>query len=155
MADTVEVKGARELQLKLDKTAQAIVRNGRLMAQIGELVSTRIKQRTAKGIGADLKKFPPYSPSYKRWRSEKMKRPVKWVDLFLTGSMFAALTHSARNDHVSVYFMDTVDRFGGRNPQKAFFNQETRNFFAMNANDVAEIEKMVRYYLALRLKDKT
>lgn len=154
MAETVELKGARKLQLKLNKVERAIVKNGRLMGQIGELISTRIKERTAKGIGADNKTFPPYSPAYKRWRGDKMKRPVDKVDLFLTGSMFSALTHTARDDQATIFFMDTVDRYGGRNPQKAFFNQETRNFFAINAADVAEIERMVRDYLAIRLKGK-
>ncbi|MHC4316885.1 MAG: hypothetical protein ACYSW3_30965 [Planctomycetota bacterium] len=85
--------GARELRLKLDKVAMAIVRNGRLMGQLGNLVNTRIKERTAKGIGADKKAFAPYSPAYKRWRQKK-KRPVAKVDLLftpLTGLVAGAL----------------------------------------------------------------
>ena len=150
-APSVEVVGARELRLKLDKVATAIVRNGRLMGQLGNFVNTRIKERTAKGIGADNKLFAPYSPAYKRWRQKK-KRPVEKVDLLFTGSMFAALTYDAQDDRVTSFFMDTVDRFGGRNPQKAFFNQELRNFFAINANDVEDIEKLVRAYINERLK---
>jgi len=154
MAALVEIKGARQLQLKLDKVAIAIIQNGRLMGQLGELVKLRIKERTAKGVGADDKKFPPYSPGYKRWRGNVMKRPTDFVDLNLTGSMLSAMTQDATNNRVTVFFMDTVDRFGGRNPEKAFFNQERRNFFAINANDVAEVETMVRDYLAARLRKK-
>jgi phage gpG-like protein len=153
-APSVEVVGARELRLKLDKVATAIVRNGRLMGQLGNLVNTRIKERTAKGIGADKKAFAPYSPAYKRWRQKK-KRPVAKVDLMFTGTMFAALTYDAQNDKVTSFFMDTVDRFGGRSPEKAFFNQETRNFFAISADDVVEIEQMVRTYVNERLKKDT
>lgn len=148
---SVKFVGGREFQIKLDKTAMAIARNSRLMGQIGDLVNTRIKERTAKGIGADNEFFAPYSKGYKRLR-EKEGRPVEKVDLNFTGSMFSSMTHIAKNDQVTSFFMSTVDRFGARNSEKAFFNQELRNFFAINAEDVVEIETVIKKYISRKLK---
>lgn len=152
MADDVRIEGARELIIKLDKVAEAVASNRYLMGQLGAYVETQVLQRTAKGIDADNKPFPPYSGLYAK-RRKKAGRPTNSVDLFFTGSMLSALTYEAERQRVSLFFMNTTDKFGVRNPAKAYYNQQLRNFFAMSAEDVAAVEEMVRKHIARHLKE--
>lgn len=154
MADkAVEVIGAAELVLKLDDIAMALVRNSRLMGRIGNRVNTMIKARTSEGRDAAGSPFDPYSVRYAAWR-KKAGYPVSAVDLTLTGSMFAALTYTAEDDRVTSFFMDTPDKRNPkvRNPQKAFFNQQRRDFFSIGADEVKEVEKMIEDYVNLHLR---
>lgn len=147
----VEVKGVRELRIKLDRVAESVASNKRLMGEIGNFVELQILTRTADGIGADDEPFEAYSVGYERRRSAE-GRPTDAVDLFFTGSMLSALTHDADNDRVTLFFMDTSDKFGMRNPEKAYYNQQLRNFFALSAKDVADVTNMVSDYVAKALK---
>ncbi len=149
----IEVRGAAELVLKLDDVAMALVRNSKLMGLIGNRVNTMIKARTLAGQSAGGGPFEPYSPHYAAWRKSK-GYPTDHVDLTLTGGMFAALTYTAENDRVTSFFMDTPDRRnpGVRNPAKAFFNQQTRDFFSLGAAEVKEVEAMIKDYIDRELR---
>jgi len=149
----VEVRGATELRLKLGDIGDALKNTVVLMGQIGARVNTLIKARTAEGTDAEGDTFEPYSESYALWRS-KAGYPTTDVDLTLTGGMMAAMTYEAVNDQVTSFFMDTVDRrnAGVRNPEKAFFNQELRNFFSIGADEIDEIEDLVREYIDAELE---
>lgn len=154
MADddgVVRLKGVRELRIKLDRVAQSVASNQRLMGEIGAYVSAQILIRTADGVDADGKPFDAYSAGYETRRSAA-GRPTDNVDLFFTGSMLSALTHDADNDRVTLFFMDTSDKFGMRNPEKAYYNQQLRNFFALSAEDVADVTNMVSKYVAKAIK---
>jgi hypothetical protein len=150
----VEVRGAAELVLKLDDIAVALVRNSKLMGVIGARVNSMIKARTSEGRGADGGPFAPYSDRYAAWRKSH-GYPIGHVDLTLTGFMMAAMTYTARQDRVTSFFMDTVDKRNPkvRNPQKAFFNQQSRDFFSLGADEVKEVERMVKAYIQSHLKD--
>lgn len=155
MADKlVEVKGAVELALKLDDIAMAIVRNSALMGQLGNFVNTSIKARTSEGVSAEGTPFEPYSAKYAVWRSKVFGAPVGHVDLTLTGGMFNALTYTAEDDRVTSFFMDTPDKRNPkvRNPAKAFYNQQLRNFFSISADEVKEVEKMIKEYVDQQLR---
>lgn len=155
MADKlVEVQGAVELALKLDDIALAIVKNSKLMGQLGNFVNASIKARTSEGRSAEGTPFEPYSPAYARWRKNVAKMPVSKVDLTLTGGMFIALTYTAQDDRVTSFFMDTPDKRNPkvRNPAKAFYNQQLRNFFSINAEEVKEVEKMIKEYVDQQLR---
>jgi hypothetical protein len=80
--------------------------------------------------------------------------PVDKVDLTLTGGMFIALTYTAQDDRVTSFFMDTPDKRNPkvRNPAKAFFNQQLRNFFSISAGEVKEIEAMIKEYVDRHLR---
>lgn len=147
----VEVKGLRELSIKLDDVAQAVASNRRLMGQVGAFVELQILTRTAKGQDVDEVPFAPYSAGYSKRRA-KDGRPVDTVDLFFTGSMLSALTYDAHDDLVTLFFMDTDDRFGMKNPEKAYYNQQLRNFFSLSAKDVAKVQDMVSKYVQKALK---
>lgn len=153
MAKEVEIKGARELSIKLDAVAHAIASNAYLMGQIGSFVELGILKRTAAGMDADNQPFPPYKPLYAR-RRKKAGRPVNKVDLFFTGSMLSALTWKAERDRVTLFFMNTTDRFGMKNAAKAYYNQQLRNFFAISAEDVREVEEIVHAHIRRHLKSK-
>lgn len=152
MAKDVEVQGLRELTIKLDKVATAIASNRYLMGQIGAFVETQVLTRTARGVSADNTPFPPYNPLYAE-RRQDAGRPINKVDLFFTGSMLSALTYEAERQRVALFFMNTTDKYGVRNPAKAYYNQQLRNFFAMSAADVAAVEEMVRKHIARHLKE--
>lgn len=122
------------------------------MGQIGAFINLQIKARTSKGVDMDEQKFPPYSPRYAA-RRRKAGHPVQNVNLFFTGSMFSSLTYHAESSQVTSFFMPTVDKYGGRNPQKAFFNDQLRPFFGLTDDDVTEIEKMVAKGLGDQLKE--
>jgi len=151
VADEVRVKGLRELVIKLGKVAKALKGNSYLMGQVGAFVQTEILTRTAKGVDADGNPFDPYSPGYLVQRA-KEGRPTDVVDLFFTGSMLSALTYDEAPQQVTLFFMDTTDKFGMRNPEKAYYNQQLRDFFAMSAKDVAAVQDMVSKYIAKALK---
>ena len=151
MAGEVAVKGLRELVIKLGRVGKAVSGNRYLMGQIGALVETGILTRTAKGIDADDEPFEAYSTGYASHRA-KEGRSTDVVDLFFTGSMLSALTYDETPDRVTLFFMDTSDKFGMRNPEKAYYNQQLRNFFAMSAKDVAAVQDMVSKYIAKVLR---
>lgn len=154
MADRlVEVKGATELALKLDDIAMALVRNSKLMGVLGNFVNTSIKARTSEGRSAEGTPFEPYSPRYAVWR-KKEGYPTGKVDLTLTGFMFNALTYEAQDDRVTSFFMDTPDKRNPkvRNPAKAFYNQQMRNFFSISADEVKKVEKIIKEYVDQQLR---
>lgn len=146
MPNNVEIKGLRELNIKLDKVAHAVSSNKKLMGQLGAFVSAQIKIRTAEGTDADGLPFKPYSEEYAEFRAEA-GRPVNFVDLFFHGSMLSSLVYNAENQRVSLYFLSTQDRNGVNNPEKAFKNQQSRNFFSMSAEDIIDIEKMIKTHI--------
>jgi hypothetical protein len=154
MADkVVEIRGAAELVLKLDDIAMALVKNSKLMGQLGNFVNTSIKARTSAGMSAEGAPFTPYSPTYAIWR-KKEGYPTSKVDLTLTGGMFNALTYKAENDTVTSFFMDTPDKRNPkvRNPAKAFYNQQMRNFFSISADEVKKVEQMIKQYVDRHLR---
>jgi hypothetical protein len=152
--EVVQIIGAAELELKLDDVAMALVRNSKLMGVLGNFVNTSIKARTSEGVSAEGSPFDPYSVRYAKWRKNVAKMPVDKVDLTLTGGMFIALTYTAQDDRVTSFFMDTPDKRNPkvRNPAKAFFNQQLRNFFSISAGEVKEIEAMIKEYVDRHLR---
>jgi len=50
--------------------------------------------------------------------------------------------------------MDTPDKRNPkvRNPQKAFYNQQRRNFFSINADEVKKLEQMIKDYVDQQLR---
>jgi hypothetical protein len=51
-----------------------------------------------------------------------------------------------------LFFHNTSDKFGASNPEKAFRNNENREFFAMSADDIAGMEKIIFDYIDKRFK---
>ena len=152
MADEIKIVGLKRLTVKLARMGKDIG-NARLMGQIGAFVNLGIKTRTARGENMDGRTLLDYTPEYAKRRS-KAGHPVNKVNLFFTGSMFSALTYDAEKYQVTSFFMNTVDKYGGRNPEKAFFNDELRPFFGLSDADIDEIESMVKAHLEKLLRGK-
>ena len=142
----VKIKGDEELERKFDSLKRSIGDNKKLMGQIGAFSNLQIKQRTAKGVDYQSNLFKPYSPNYKEIRKQA-GRPTNKVDLNFTGSMLSALTYKQTKNKVQLFFINSSDKFGARNPEKAFYNNQTREFFALSADDISKIENIVIDYI--------
>jgi len=151
----IELTGDVELTAKLDRINYALKHSKKLMGLIGNHMKLQTLQRTIRGVDAEGNAFSPYSKPYAKKR-KAAGLPIGKVDLFWTGSMSASLTYIPHDGVVRLYFMDTSDKFGMRNPQKAYFIQthktKPRNFFSISMKDVVAIEKMVKSYINKHLK---
>lgn len=118
-----------------------------LMEEIAQYSMTQIKKRTLSGQDVDGHLFKPYSDKYALFRREK-GRPTGKVDLFFSGSMFSSMTSNIDSREIRIFFMNTSDRNNSRNPLKAFFLNQERNFFALSENDVRGIIEIIEEYLS-------
>jgi len=116
-----------------------------MMGDIGFFAMRQIKARTILGEDVDGVDFKPYNPFYAKERA-KDGYQVNFVDLTRTGSMLSAMTAEYDRNSVDIFFMNTTDSSGARNPEKAFFLNEDREFFALNQDDIKGIMKIVRSY---------
>lgn len=122
-----------------------------LMEEIGMRVISQIQIRTAEGRDAGGQEFAPYTKKYRLFRTKK-GRPVDKVNLFFTGSMMSAMTHSATEDTAKIFFMNTTDPSNVPNPLKAYALNKKRNFFALSGQDQQDIEEMLREHLEALLE---
>lgn len=144
MADFVEIKGLEGLKKKLNLIDDGIFSKA-LMTEIGLFAETSIKTRTLQGQDANNSMFKAYSPKYAVFRKLK-GHPVDKVDLTFTGSMLASMTFDADSKQMDLFFLNTEDPKGSKNPVKAFFLNENRNFFSLSEKDVKDIGKIVQTY---------
>lgn len=106
-----------------------------LMGEIGLFLITKIQVRTAEGRDAEGAPFRPYSRQYRLFRESKGRSGSK-VNLFFTGSMMSAMTYDVRGDDtVRLFFQNTSDPSGTKNPLKAAALNEDRRFFAINEEE--------------------
>lgn len=147
-AITIDLVGYERIQRKLTLLQSSIFSRA-LMTEIGLFAMTRIKTRTVEGKDVDGTPFKPYSPRYAMFRQE-YGHPINKVNLTFTGSMLSSMTFNPDADRVQLYFLNTTDERGGRNPEKAFFLNEERRFFALSREDIEDIVDIVeRYYRRL------
>ena len=146
----VEVLGSAYIQAKFNRL-EDVLDSKKLMSEIGTFIIAEIKLRTSKGKDADGKDFKPYSAQYVLFRSKK-KAPVGKVDLFLTGSMMSSMTYKSTKKQTKVYFLDTEDKSGSNNPQKASALNKNRKFFALSEEDLREIKEIIQDYINFQLR---
>ena len=135
-----ELKGAAKLFKILNKLEVKIATQ-RMMSQIGNYLMTSIKQRTGKGKDVEGELFQPYSTGHKKLRAAK-GLPTNIVDLFFSGSMMSAMTFDAGSEQVQLFFMATSDRTGTKNPAKAYFLDQKRQFFSISKSEIGEVEEI-------------
>lgn len=147
----VEIRGAEKLGRILLRTAKGISSQD-VLGKIGTYLTFSIKQRVQeKGLDVFGRSLDPYVPAYKLWRVENKYGTE--VDLTLTGSMFAALTHTTTPDKVTIFFMPGEGRTvrpGAKrvqNPAKAFYLQDKRKFFGYTDEDVLNIMHLYNVHL--------
>ncbi len=144
MADFVQIRGLEGLRKKLKQIDDGIFSKA-LMTEIGLFAQTSIKTRTLQGEDANNAMFTPYTPEYAVFRKLK-GHPVNKVDLTFEGDMLASMTFDADSDQVDIFFLNTEDKKGIKNPVKAFFLNKKRNFFALSEDDIKDINKLVKNY---------
>jgi len=148
----VKVVGIRGVSKKIDKISAFLtspIYFKPLLDEIGQFAMTKIKVRTEEGRNVSGRYFKPYSKLYKKFREEH-GHPTNRVNLTFTGSMLASMTYDIKpgdgGPSVKVFFLNTEDETGTKNPEKAFFLNEERRFFALSENDIKEIKKTVKSY---------
>lgn len=108
------------------------------------ILEERIKDRTLEGRDVDNEQFTPYSPVYELFKRELRGGLEGPVDLFLRGTMFAAMTHTVTKDSMRLFFGDVGS---GQKATKHMLGDGVpeREFFAPNANDLGVIlEELIR-----------
>lgn len=149
--NSIKIEGVNRLIAQIEQISGNVINEG-LVNDIGIYLTASILQRNIEGIDADGRTFEPYSPKYKLFRM-KHDHPHNIVNLFFSGSMASALTHTAFRDRVEVYFMPTYGKTpDGRdskvtNAQKAFFLNEKREFFAVSKEEEIAILQMIQDHL--------
>ena len=147
----VEVRGLNRLVNRFRRLEGGIL-SEQIMGEIATYVITMILQRTAIGVDAGGQNFKPYSPKYRLFREETGHQGTP-VNLFYTGSMLSAMTYKTAKNYAEIFFMDTEDKYGGNNPQKAYYNQQNRNFFSVSVNEQEQIRNMVRDFIHNMLRE--
>ena len=109
-----------------------------VLEDIGAYLVQSIKRRTQeRHEDIDGRAFKAYSSGHAFFRQQVGYGQE--VDLTLTGSMFASLTHTVFADRVKIFFMPGSDKSGMSNPAKAFYLQDDRQFFGYTDDDVDRI----------------
>lgn len=155
MADAVLVKGSESVQLRLKKTRLAL-KNKNTFDKIGAQLKANILLRTAKGVDADGDEFEAYSKPYAKIR-DAVDLPTDKVDLFFSGQMLSALSYTAEDDRVTLFFLDTPRKTKKKksgegskplstqtNASIAFFVNELRPFFDISKQDRKDAEAIVQ-----------
>jgi hypothetical protein len=146
---TIRFEGLDELLALIRALSRRNVISNSLLSEIGLYIESSILLRTAAGKDANGKFFEPYSPKYRLFRSEQ-GRPINRVDVNFFGTMLSSLTHTVFDDRVEVFFMRTYGKDArGKSsdvssPEKAYFLNKQRKFFALGKKDRAVIGKMIR-----------
>ena len=124
-----------------------------LMEEIGLYFISQIQIRTAEGKDAEGRDFDPYSPAYAAFRRSK-KHSADKVNLFFTGSMMSSMTEEASDNEVKLFFQNTSDKTGMKNPEKAFYLNENREFFAVPEEDRQYAINLVEDYINNILRNR-
>lgn len=141
MAEILEIRGLTELIQRFGHTEENLFSKN-LMSEIATRVIFWIQRRTQSGVDVTGRRFKPYTPQYKLFR-EKSGRSGDTVNLFFTGSMMSSMTHSAMEYTANIFFQNTTDSSGARNPLKAFALNQERRFFALSSEEQDKIEEIV------------
>lgn len=141
----IRIDGATRVTAIIEGMQKAIATRP-MMLEIGEYIRFRIQARTAEGKDVGGRLFASYSPQYRLFR-EKTGHPVNKVNLFYTGSMMGSMTVAETMNQARVYFLNTQGPGSKtRNPEKAYYLNKKREFFALSAEDVQGIVNIMEKY---------
>lgn len=117
-----------------------------MMAEIALYIMSQIKDRTLDGKDVDGDSFKDYSVGYAEWREQEGYQTA-FPDLTVSGHMLSAMTSRSTKREAEIFFMNTQDKDGVSAPDKAFWNNEDREFFGLSKSDEKQIKQIVnRYY---------
>lgn len=117
-----------------------------LLLQLGMQTKINILNRTAAGKDVNNNLFIPYSHNYKLFR-KKHGHPTDKVNLFFKGEMLGSTSVKAAGDKVIIYFSDQTQSEKARRHHYGEGWLPKREFFALNTDDLVEIEKTVDVYI--------
>ena len=137
----IDINGINSLRILLDRLSGGFG-SRRLMAEIATFLIANIKLRTADGKDVSGQAFEPYSNKYAMFRKKK-GHPTNKVSLFFSGSMLSSMDYEATTSTAKLYFLNTEDKTGTKNPSKAYWLNQKREFFALSDEDMREVENMV------------
>lgn len=153
MTDTVNIIGMRDVLRRFSLLRHEIA-SPAIMEELGLFFIAKIEIRTAEGKDVDGSAFEPYSESYRLYREAAGHSGSK-VNLFFTGSLMSSLTYEVKgNDTVRLFFQNTADPSGTRNPAKAFYinegteNMPQRRFFAISDQERLEAIQIIERHIA-------
>lgn len=137
----------------LDRTWKRLARlpdevfSDRNLNQLGSFFTATIKKRTAEGKDVDGRFFKPYTLKYEALRV--LNGHSDSPNLFWTGSMMNAMTYKVDKvfgsaHSITLFFRDTEDKFGGRNPLKAHGLNLDRRFFDLSQEDLDQGANLLR-----------
>lgn len=141
----VNIEGIAPIAALIDALSKKLINTSRLMGEISTYAMFRIKSRTLTGKSVSGRDFEPYTEKYAMFRIEH-GRPARRVDLFFSGSMLSAMDYEVSANTATLFFQNTSDQNNVRNPLKAFWNDERRNFFALSDEDISNIQDIVIKY---------
>lgn len=142
----VRIKGLRSLTKLFDVLIRDMS-TVKVMSRMGNYVMHEIKDRTGKGVDVTGSPFDEYSAGHSKIRAMK-GLPTSIVDLFFHGTMMNAMSVDASDDEVRIFFLPTAGKNArGRpanikSPEKAYYLNEQREFFALSAQDQKEIAEI-------------
>lgn len=102
------------------------------LGRTAEFLMGIIKQRTTRGQSADGNSFPPYTETYKTFRSNA-GRQTRFPDLTFSGQMLSNITQKSSPTEAIIYFANKFQN------TKALGNQKKRKFFAIGAREIQPI----------------
>lgn len=159
MADAIKVQ-----DYKIKKTLEDLseiftsTQLRKLLSQLGMNINENILERTAAGMDADNTSFEPYSYNYKLFRRRK-GRPTDKVDLFFKGTMLGSTSVKTEQNKSIIYFMTKRERtkaayhhYGTKRGGKKMIPK--REFFALSASDIIEIEKTIDDHINVAMRRK-
>lgn len=115
------------------------------LTELGLFFTSAIKMRTARGVDFQGRPFKPYSAKYAAFR-ENAGFGSSTVDLFFSGAMTSAMQSEAlvSQKAVRLFFLDTTDKSGVRNPVKAAGLNKDRRFFAVSDEDIRQAIEIIK-----------
>ena len=152
-ATDIKVVNLEFLERRVGKIPDSVF-SQRNLTEIGLFFTFKIKQRTAQGKDVHGNMFKPYGAKYAVLR-EKAGFSSSPVDLFRSGSMMAALQSEplVSEKAVRLYFLDTVDKEGVRNPVKAAGLNKDRRFFDLSQDEINGAIDIIRRNFVNDIRD--
>ena len=159
MSDAIKVQ-YYEVKKSLNDLSEIFTsaRLRRLLSRLGMGAKINILTRTAAGIDAGDAFFEPYSYKYKLFRKRK-GRPTDKVDLFFKGTMLGSMAVRTESNKSIIYFANKWEgtkagshHHGTKKGGKKIIPK--REFFALSASDIIDIEKMVDDHIRVAMESR-
>jgi len=145
VSEPVTIFGLRDVILDL-LFLRTHIESEPIMREIGLFLTSQIQIRTAEGRDVHGEPFEPYSEGYAELR-RRSGRSANKVNLFMTGSMMSSMDFNTTENTVELFFQGSKDPTGMSNPEKAYYLNENREFFAVSEEDRIRVREIIRNHI--------